>query len=570
MNPDNKTVKYPLRRWLLLGLYAIAMVSLLLRTTDLQILNKEFLQQRGDARTLRVVEIPTHRGMITDRNNEPLAISTPVHSIWALPAKIIEADVNLNSLARHLQMQEHALTRLLKRRSDKQFVYLKRHVTPMLADQVMRLNIPGVFLKREYRRYYPAGEVTSHAIGFTNIDDQGQEGLELAYEEWLKGKAGSKRVLKDRLGRIVENIESISTPRPGKQLTLSIDKRVQYLAYRELKTAVERYQASAGMLIILDAQTGEVVALAAQPTYNPNNRAGFNSEHYRNRVLTDVFEPGSTMKPFTIAAALASGLYTPETKVDTRPGFFRVGEHTIEDHRNYGVIDLATIIMKSSNIGVSKIALALEPELLWSTLTAVGFGQTTGSGFPGESSGQTNPYDQWSDVDQATISFGYGMSVTALQLACAYSVFATDGLMLPVSFLKVTKPIREQRIMPATVARQVRNMLEMTVQKEGTGSRAAITGYRVAGKTGTVRKTVAGGYAKDRYLSIFAGIVPASAPRLVAVVVIDEPHGEQYYGGLVAAPVFARVMAGALRILNIPPDNLSALHGQLLAAGGDK
>jgi len=497
-----------------------------------------------------------------------LAISTPVNSIWAVPRKVLASDSRLAQLAKYLQMNDEELITLLKDRIGRQFVYLKRHVAPALAAEVMLLDIPGISLQREYRRYYPAGEVTSHVLGFTNIDDSGQEGLELAYDSWLKGLPGSKRVLKDRLGRVIENIESIRTPDPGKQLVLSIDRRVQYLAYRELKAAVNHYKARAGTLIMLDVNTGEIIAMVGQPSYNPNNRTGLKSGNYRNRALTDVFEPGSTLKPFTIAAALESGLYDLETTIDTRPGIFKVGDHIIRDHRNYGVIDLATVIKKSSNIGASKIALSLEPQDFWTTLARAGFGQTTGSGFPGEVSGFLNSYNNWSEVEQATMSFGYGMSVTALQLARAYMVFATDGMMLPVSFLKVTEPVSASRVFSASVARQVREMLEAVVQKGGTGYRASIEGYRVSGKTGTVHKTVAGGYSEDRYLSLFAGMAPASKPRLVAVVIIDEPQGDQYYGGLVAAPVFSSVMAGALRLLDVPPDDLSALNGQIVATGG--
>ena len=544
------------------------MAGLLFRAVDLQVLNKEFLQDRGDARALRVVKIPAHRGMITDRNGESLAISTPVNSIWAVPRKVLASNSRLDLLAKYLQMNDEELITLLKDRIGRQFVYLKRHVVPALADEVMILDIPGISLQREYRRYYPAGEVTSHVLGFTNIDDSGQEGLELAYDSWLKGLPGRKRVLKDRLGRVIENIESIRTPDPGKQLVLSIDRRVQYLAYRELKAAVNHYKARAGTLIMLDVNTGEIIAMVGQPSYNPNNRTGLKSGNYRNRALTDVFEPGSTLKPFTIAAALESGLYDLKTTIDTRPGFFKVGDHIIRDHRNYGVLDLATIIKKSSNIGASKIALSLEPQDFWTSLVGVGFGQATGSGFPGEVSGFLNSYNNWSEVEQATMSFGYGMSVTALQLARAYMVFATDGMMLPVSFLKVTEPVSASRVFSASVARQVREMLEAVVQKGGTGYRASIEGYRVAGKTGTVHKTVAGGYSEDRYLSLFAGMAPASKPRLIAVVIIDEPQGDQYYGGLVAAPVFSSVMAGALRLLDVPPDDLSALNGQIVATGG--
>ena len=556
-----------MRRWFLLSLYTVCVAGLLFRVVDLQVLNKEFLQNHGDARALRVVKIPAHRGMITDRNGESLAISTPVNSIWAVPRKVMAADAKLDQLAKYLHMDEGELASLLNDRIGRQFVYLKRRVAPALAEQVMLLDIPGISLQREYRRYYPAGEVTSHVLGFTNIDDSGQEGMELAYDNWLKGSAGSKRVLKDRLGRIIENIESITTPDPGNQLVLAIDRRVQYLAYRELKSAVNHHKARAGTLVMLDVKTGEIIAMVGQPSYNPNNRSGLKSGHYRNRALTDVFEPGSTLKPFTIATALESGLYNLQSTIDTHPGFFKVGDHTIRDHRDYGVIDLATIIKKSSNIGASKIALSLEPLEFWSILRNVGFGQTTGSGFPGEASGFLNPYNNWSEVEQATLSFGYGISTTALQLAQAYMPFATDGMMLPVSFLKVSELVTASRVFSAGVARQVRTMLETVVQKGGTGYRAAIEGYRVAGKTGTVLKTVAGGYSEDRYLSLFAGMAPASNPRLIAVVMIDEPKGDQYYGGLVAAPVFSKVMAGALRLLDIPPDDLPVLNGQIIAAG---
>jgi cell division protein FtsI (penicillin-binding protein 3) len=567
MREKVKVMEFPMRRWFLLSLYTVCMAGLLFRAVDLQVLNKEFLQDHGDARALRVVKIPAHRGMITDRNGESLAISTPVNSIWAVPRKVMAADAKLDQLAKYLHMDEKELSSLLRDRIGRQFVYLKRHVAPALAEQVMLLDIPGISLQREYRRYYPAAEVTSHVLGFTNIDDSGQEGIELAYDNWLKGSPGSKRVLKDRLGRIIENIESITTPAPGNELVLSIDRRVQYLAYRELKSAVNHHKARAGTLVMLDVKTGEIIAMVGQPSYNPNNRTGLKSGHYRNRALTDVFEPGSTLKPFTIATALESGLYNLKSTIDTHPGFFKVGDHTIRDHRNFGVIDLVTVIKKSSNVGASKIALSLEPLDFWSTLTKVGFGQTTGSGFPGEVSGYLNPYNNWSEVEQATMSFGYGISTTALQLAHAYMPFATDGMMLPVSFLKVTEPVSSRRVFSAGVARQVRTMLETVVQKGGTGNKALVEGYRVAGKTGTVHKTVVGGYSEDRYLSLFAGMAPASNPRLIAVVIIDEPKGDQHSGGLVAAPVFANVMAGALRLLDVPPDDLPVLNRQVIAAG---
>jgi cell division protein FtsI (penicillin-binding protein 3) len=556
---------YEKRRWLILGFYITGMLLLMWRAVDLQVISKEFLREHGDARALRVVEIPAHRGMITDRNGEPLAVSTSVNSIWATPRKVLDSGADLSGLAVYLGTTGEELAGLLKDRIGRDFVYLKRHVEPALAEKVMALGIPGISLEQEFRRYYPAGEVTAHLIGFTNIDDAGQEGLELAYNDWLKGVPGKKRVLKDRLGRTIENIESINTPAPGKNLELSIDRRIQYLAYRELKAAVQAHNARGGSLVVLDTRTGEVVAMAGQPSYNPNNRSGMRGEYFRNRAVTDVFEPGSTLKPFTIAAALGSGVYKPETVIDTRPGHMKVGNHTIRDIRNYGVIDVATVIKKSSNVGVSKIALSLEPGILRETLSDAGFGITTGSGFPGEASGFLSPVNNWSEVGLATIAFGYGLSVTVLQLAQAYQIFATDGQMLPVSFIKTNAPVSSKQVLAPAIARQIRTMLESAVEKEGTGQLAVVNGYRVAGKTGTVHKATAGGYSEDRYLSLFAGFAPVADPRLVMVVMIDEPRGQQYYGGQVAAPVFSRVMTGALRLMDIPPDNLPAHQNNIIA-----
>jgi len=575
MTDSGQIQVFILRRWILTGLYLAGMSLLIWRAVDLQVLNKEFLQEHGDARALRVVEIPAHRGMITDRKGEPLAISTPVSSIWAVPRKVLASGRDLEPLAKLLEMSGEELESLLADRRGREFVYLKRHVDPDFSDKVMALAIPGISLEQEFRRYYPASEVTSHLIGFTNIDDTGQEGLELAYDDWLKGSPGSKRVLKDRLGRVVEDIESIETPRPGKTLELSIDRRIQYLAYRELKAAVNKHNARAGTMVMLDAKTGEVMAMVGQPAYNPNNRSGLKSENLRNRAVTDVFEPGSTLKPFTIAAALQSGLYTPVTSIDTRPGRIKVGDHTIRDIQNHGVIDVATVIKKSSNVGASKIALSLEPSMLRRTLTGFGFGQPTGSGFPGESAGYLSISDNWSDVEQATISFGYGIAVTALQLAQGYMTLAADGMLLPVVFHKQESVAPGQRVLPVKTAQQIRQMLEAVVQDEGTGRRAAVNGYQVAGKTGTVHKSVAGGYSEDRYMSLFAGMAPASNPRLVLVVVIDEPGSGEHFGGQVAAPVFSRVMSGALRLLNVPADNLPAFPEQILAGrskpgGGDE
>jgi len=565
MDTQKLTRSSTVRRWFLLSAYMLGMAALLVRAFDLQILNNDFLQEHGDARALRVVNIPAHRGMVVDRNGEPLAISTPVSSIWAIPRQVIMSEADLDPLANLLEMSPSELKSMLQDRISRKFVYLKRHASPSLTDEIINLGIPGISLQREFRRYYPAGEVTSHIIGFTNVDDTGQEGLELAYDEWLSGEPGRKRVLKDRLGRVVENIESIMAPDPGKTLELSIDRRIQYLAYRELKSAVILHKARGGSLVMLNAETGEVMAMVGQPSYNPNNRGKLKSEYYRNRAVTDVFEPGSTLKPFTIAAALESSLYSPDTTIDTRPGYIRVGQHVIRDIKNYGVIDISTVIKKSSNVGASKIALSLEPSKLWETLSSVGLGQTTGSGFPGESAGYLNSYNNWSEVELATISFGYGVSVTALQLAQAYMIFATNGKLLPISFHKISGSIEGRQVISEKTARQIRVMLKAVVENQGTGHRAAVNGYQVAGKTGTVHKSTLSGYSEDRYLSLFAGIAPATDPQLVIVVIIDEPSGSQYFGGQVAAPVFSNVMAGALRILNVPPDDLSTLNNQIIA-----
>jgi cell division protein FtsI (penicillin-binding protein 3) len=557
--------EYPIRRWLVLSAFLCGMVVLSSRAVYLQLLNNEFLKEHGDARSIRVVDIPSHRGVIVDRNGEQLAMSTPVDSIWATPRKVFEDVERLPELAEALGLTVTELHENLRDRMNRDFIYLKRHATPDMANKIQELGVRGVSTQREYKRYYPAAEVTSHIIGFTNIDDQGQEGLELAYDGWLSGNNGKKRVLKDRLNRIVENIESIEASEPGKELKLSIDRRIQYLAYRELAAAVKYHRAKSGSLVMLDVRTGEVVAMVGQPSYNPNNREKLKSNFYRNRAVTDVFEPGSTMKPFTVAAGLESGLYKPYTEIETSPGFFKVGSHTVRDMRNYGNIDVSTVITKSSNVGASKIALSLEPEKYWDSLSRFGFGQQTGSAFPGESSGILNPYNAWSDVEVATMAFGYGLSVTPLQLAHAYSVLANGGVLLPISFLKVEGTVSGKRVIAESITRQIRKMLATVVSSKGTGKRAAIRGYKVIGKTGTVYKYVRGGYSDDKYLSVFAGIAPASQPRFAMVVLIDEPNSGDHYGGVVAAPVFSRVMEGAFRILNIPPDDLPAITSPIMA-----
>ena len=558
-----------MRRRLLQGVFLASALVLAWRSVDLMLLRKEFLQDRGDARSLRVVEIPAHRGVIRDRKGEPLAISTPVSSVWANPRRLMQARSQWPVLATVLGMKPERLVAILEPRRRREFVYLKRHVPPALAARVMALGVPGVALQREFRRYYPAGEMAAHVVGFTNVDDQGQEGLELTFDQRLRGEPGLKQVIRDGKGRVIEDVEGIRPMRRGEDLVLSIDRRLQYLAYRELQAAVSRHQARGGSLVLLDPHSGEVLALVNQPSFNPNNRSGLKSEYFRNRAVTDLVEPGSTIKPFTIAAALESGDWTPESRIDTSPGSFAIGRHRIRDTHNYGRISLADVIRKSSNVGASKIALSLEPERLWKMYRAVGFGQIPGAGFPGEAAGHLADWRDWGEVEQATIAFGYGLSVSCLQLARAYTVFANGGLLPALSVLRRERPASLQRVMGPLTARAVLRMLESVVAS-GTGRRAAVAGYRVAGKTGTVHKLGREGYAEDRYLSLFAGIAPASAPRLVMAVMIDEPRSGEYYGGVVAAPVFSRVMRESLRLLDIPPD-APEFHGstRLVSLGGE-
>ena len=555
-----KSVISQYRHLVLMGVMLFGFLLLLGRVTQLQLLDHEFLQSEADARHLRVVPVAAHRGMITDRNGEPLAISTPVQSIWANPRKLLPAGVDLYRLASVLDIDVDDLRRKLTQRKDREFVYLRRHLPPDAAQQAMDLGLPGVYQQGEYHRYYPAGEVVSHLIGFTNIDDQGQEGIELAYDQWLAGEAGAKRVIKDGRRNIVEGVENIRTARPGKSLSLSIDRRIQYLAYRELKAAVQKHNARSGSLVVLDNRTGEVLALVNQPSYNPNNRKQLKAVSMRNRALTDVFEPGSTMKPFLIAAALESGKYRPASKINTQPGFYMVGSHTVKDMHDYGTLDLTGVIRKSSNVAASKIALSLQPESYWKVLFGSGFGVATSSGFPGEADGYLADFNRWRKVETATLSYGYGLSVSTLQLAQSYAVFANDGWRAPISLLMRDEPAEPEQILSPSVARSVRTMMEAVVKKGGTAIGAAIKGYHVAGKTGTVHKSISGGYSKDKYLSLFAGMAPASNPRLVMAVVIDEPRNGEHFGGKVAGPVFSRVMSGALRLLNVAPDDSPLLQ----------
>lgn len=532
---------------------------LLWRAVDLQVLDKQFLQTQGDARHLRVVEMPAHRGMISDRHGEPLAISSPMDSVWLNPKEFIAVAADSSDLARLLRLDPQQLQQRIRERADREFLYIKRHINPELAEQVMALGLPGVALQREYRRFYPTGEVAAHVVGFTNIDDLGQEGMELAYDQWLQGEPGAKRVVKDRYGRIIDDVESLREPRPGQELRLSIDRRLQYLAYRELKAAATEQRVRSASLVLLDVTTGEVLAMVNQPGYNPNNRAEFSSQLVRNRAATDAYEPGSTIKVFSVAAALESGRFQPSTIIDTGPGYMRVGTYTIHDTRAYGKIDVSTLIKKSSNIGIAKMALDLAPEAIWSMYAQLGFGSPVGTGFPGEAAGLMPVRPPQRAVDRAALAYGYGLSATPLQLASAYATIAADGKRRPVSFLALQKAPEGEQVISPEVARQVRAMMETVVADDGTAPQARVQGYRVAGKTGTSRKAVSGGYAEKAYLAYFAGFAPASNPRLAMVVVLDEPSAKYYYGGRVAAPVFSRVMSGALRLLNVPPDDLPSL-----------
>jgi cell division protein FtsI (penicillin-binding protein 3) len=542
------------RAYLLIALLALSAVGLVWRAVNLQLVDHGFLAREGDARFSRVLDIAAHRGTISDRYGEPLAVSTPVDSLWVNPSELALATDQIPRLAAALKLDPLELTRRVTSNLDREFLYLARHREPAEAEQIKALRIPGVYSSREYRRYYPAGEVTGHLLGFTNVDDAGQEGLELAFDHWLAGEDGAKRVIQDRYGRIVQNVESIRPARPGRDLVLSIDLRIQYLAYRELKAAIRDQRARAGSVVVLDVATGEVLAMVNQPAYNPNDRDQIDAETYRNRAATDIFEPGSSIKPFFVAAGLASGKYDSHSIIDTSPGFYKVGVKIFEDEHNLGAIDIATVLAKSSNVGMAHIALALPPQEIWHTLEGLGFGQVTTSGYPGESAGLLPPYSQWRPIGIVTMSHGYGLSVTPLQLAHAYATLGAFGIVRPVSFLRVDTPPAGERTLESSVCRELVGMLETVVAAEGTGKLAAIPGYRVAGKTGTAWKATAGGYSTDRYMAVFGGVAPASEPRLAAVVVIDEPSAGQHMGGQVAAPVFARVVGGALRLLAVAPD----------------
>ncbi len=551
---------FSLRRQLLLGSMLTAMFVLSCRAVYLQVLDREFLQDKGDLQHIGIVDVPAYRGQIKDRNGNPLAISTPVQSIWMNMRQIKEADrEKVAQMGKILSISDKDLQAFLKKEAGKRFVYLKRQINPDLAEKVKDLEITGVYFEKAFKRYYPAGATSGHLLGFTNIDDVGQEGMEYGYEHILRGKPGKKRVIKDGKGHIIKDVENIRDAVPGQDLHLTIDERIQYLAYRELQAAVVKHKAHSASLVVLDAKNGDVLASVSQPAFNPNNRKELRSNRYRNRALVDSFEPGSTVKPFVVAAALDGNYVNPNAMIETH-GVYHLGRNVVKDIHNYGTMDLTLVLQKSSNIAVTKIAMSMPPEHFWNVYNNLGFGNSAGVGFPGEASGSLLDYQGWHEFDQAILSFGYGVSTSILQLARAYTALADNGVVHSVSLLKRDEDPDAKQVFKPKTAQTVRNMLERVISKEGTAYQARVEGYRVAGKTGTVKKAAAsGGYTHDKYLSVFVGMAPASNPRFVIAVVVDEPSTGQYYGGLVAAPAFSNVMAGILRIYGVEPDGMDTM-----------
>lgn len=562
-----KSVKKVIPRWryylVMLGLASLP-ILVTGKIAQLQIMPNEergvdFLQTQGDVRAIREEVIPAYRGLITDRNGEPLAVSTPVITLIANPKymQTATAESDLVRLAEAMDISLAALKARLKHYRNKSFMRLARQISPAEAEKILSLRIPGVSGQQEYKRFYPAGEVTAQLVGITDIKDQGREGMELAYDSWLTGEPGSKKVMKDRAGRIIKDISLVKPASPGEALRLSIDLRVQYAAYRALKTSVAKHQAKSGSVVVLDIETGEVLAMANQPSFNPNDLSNLKSGATRNRAVTDQMEPGSTVKPFTLLAALESGKFAADTKIDTSPGYLKVTYKTFVDPKNYGVLDLAGILTKSSQVGTTKVALALDANSTRGLFERVGFGEPIGSGFPGEIVGELPGHSTWDPVTQATFAFGYGLSASSLQMARAYSVLANDGLRREISLVALDEPPETIRVVDADITQDVRQMLQAAAGASGTGKRASIDGYSVGGKTGTLHKVKAGGgYDEDRYMSVFAGLSPVDNPRLVTIVVIDEPQDGDYFGGLVAAPVFSEVTGNALRLLQVTPDQL--------------
>ncbi len=540
----------------LIILMLLGAIGLIGRMLDLSIINRTFLLKQSQARVLRVVDIPAHRGMLTDRNGVPLAISAPVDSAWANPRVFDANPAQLKQLGAWLKLTPTEIEQKIRKNQDREFVYLARSIPPETANKIAALKINGVAFQREYRRFYPSGEVTAHILGFNNVDDQGQEGLELAFNDYLQGVVGKRQVVKDRLGQIVSDLGVLRPPQEGHDLSLSIDSRIQYLAYTALQTAVPKFNAESGSIVVLDVNTGEILAMANAPSYNPNARSAHDNR-YRNRAVTDQFEPGSTMKAFSVASALASGKYTPNSMVDTHPGWMSISGRVIRDHENYGVINLTQVLQKSSNIGAAKITLSLPPENLWRFLSSMGFGERTASGFPGEASGSLIKERIKYPANLATMSYGYGLSATALQLTQAYAILAAHGVKKPVTFVKLTQAPAGERVITRSLADQMLVLLQ-AVAEGGSGLQARIFGYQIGGKTGTAYISGPNGYQKDRYNSSFIGIAPLSNPQLVVAVILHDVRGNLHFGAQVSAPLFAQVMGGALRYLNIAPDNLAA------------
>ena len=542
----------------------IAFVALIGRALWLQGISTDFLQKQGESRYARTLELPATRGKITDRNGQVLASSVPVKAVWAIPEDVLAAPAGkLRMLASLLDMSEREMRKKLD--SDRNFVYLKRQVEQETVDKILKLGIAGIETRKEYKRFYPEGEVMAHVVGFTNIEDAGQDGMELAQQKTLAGTVGSRRVIKDRLGRIVEDIGSIREPHDGKDLALSIDSKIQYIAFSQLKEAVDKFKAKAGGIVVVDAKTGEILALANLPTYNPNDRSKLTGAQLRNRVVTDTFEPGSTLKPFTVALARDTNRVNPYTTFQTSPGKMTIGTATIGDSHAHGILNVAQIIQKSSNIGTAKIALQMPPQEMWEMFTTVGFGQQPKFGFPGAVAGRVRPYKSWRPIEQATMSYGHGISVSLLQLAHAYTIFARNGDLIPLSFEKLKESPAGQHVISEKTAREMRAMLETVVSPEGTAPKAQVPGYRVGGKTGTAYKIVGGKYV-SKYVASFVGFAPASDPRIIIAVMVDEPSVGGHYGGDVAAPVFSAVAANALRAMNVPPD--SSVTNIIIPANG--
>ncbi|NBA95598.1 penicillin-binding protein 2 [Pseudomonas sp. R5(2019)] len=561
---------FPWRFRVVLGLLALMVGAICWRIIDLQVIDHDFLQGQGDARSLRHIPIPAHRGLITDRNGEPLAVSTPVTTLWANPKEMQLSRDKWPELAAALKQDPKVLSARLQAQANKEFIYLVRGLTPEQGQVVLDLKIPGVYGIEEFRRFYPAGDVAAHMVGFTDLDDHGREGVELAYNEWLAGVPGKRQVIKDRRGRLIKDIQVTKNAKAGKTLALSIDLRLQYLATRELRNAITENEAKAGSLVIMDVKTGEVLAMVNQPTYNPNNRRSMFPAAMRNRAIIDVFEPGSTVKPLSMSAALESGRWKPTDKVEVYPGTLQLGRYTIRDvSKSEGpILDLTGILINSSNVGMSKIAFDIGGEAIYRVMSQLGLGQYTGLGFPGERVGNLPNHREWRKAETATLSYGYGLSVTALQLVHAYAALANDGKMVPLSILKTDKLPDSTQVIPEQTAKTIQGMLQQVIEAPRGVFRAQVPAYHVGGKSGTARKATVGskGYTENAYRSLFAGFGPMSNPRYAIVVVIDEPSKGGYYGGLVSAPVFSKVMSGTLRLMNIPPDNLESIPQQQAVA----